>query len=70
MTALEDLRTTMNRDRKSDQPKLTILPYLMRALVRTIADQPAGEEHVPLDLGDQLAFRARGERAAIAALKV
>jgi 2-oxoisovalerate dehydrogenase E2 component (dihydrolipoyl transacylase) len=41
MTALEDLRTTMNRDRKSDQPKLTILPYLMRALVRTIADQPA-----------------------------
>lgn len=41
MTALEDLRTTMNRDRKPDQPKLTILPYLMRALVRTIADQPA-----------------------------
>ncbi|MBV7519426.1 dihydrolipoamide acetyltransferase family protein [Ensifer sp. ENS12] len=41
MTALENLRTTMNRDRKPDQPKLTILPYLMRALVRTIADQPA-----------------------------
>ncbi|MBD9652346.1 2-oxo acid dehydrogenase subunit E2 [Ensifer sp. ENS09] len=41
MTALEDLRTTMNRDRKPEQPKLTILPYLMRALVRTIAEQPA-----------------------------
>ncbi|MGE6785343.1 dihydrolipoamide acetyltransferase family protein [Ensifer adhaerens] len=41
MTALEDLRATMNRDRKPDQPKLTILPYLMRALVRTIAEQPA-----------------------------
>lgn len=41
MTALEELRATMNRDRKSDQPKLTILPYLMRALVRTIAEQPA-----------------------------
>ncbi|MGH6806170.1 MAG: dihydrolipoamide acetyltransferase family protein [Ensifer adhaerens] len=40
MTALEDLRTTMNRDRKPDQPKLTILPYLMRALVRAIADLP------------------------------
>ncbi|QRY67475.1 2-oxo acid dehydrogenase subunit E2 [Ensifer sp. PDNC004] len=41
MTALEDLRTTMNRDRKPEQPKLTILPYLMRALVRTISEQPA-----------------------------
>ncbi|WVT72846.1 dihydrolipoamide acetyltransferase family protein [Sinorhizobium chiapasense] len=41
MTALEDLRATMNRDRKADQPKLTILPYLMRALVRTVAEQPA-----------------------------
>lgn len=40
MTALEDLRTMMNRDRKPDQPKLTILPYLMRALVRAIADLP------------------------------
>ncbi|WDZ76162.1 dihydrolipoamide acetyltransferase family protein [Ensifer adhaerens] len=41
MTAVEELRATMNRDRKPDQPKLTILPYLMRALVRTIAEQPA-----------------------------
>ncbi|MCA1405897.1 2-oxo acid dehydrogenase subunit E2 [Ensifer sp. IC3342] len=40
MTALEDLRATMNRDRKPDQPKLTVLPFLMRALVRTIAEQP------------------------------
>ncbi|WFU47141.1 dihydrolipoamide acetyltransferase family protein [Sinorhizobium terangae] len=40
MTALEDLRATMNRDRKPDQPKLTVLPFLMRALVKTIAEQP------------------------------
>ncbi|WP_018235744.1 dihydrolipoamide acetyltransferase family protein [Ensifer sp. BR816] len=40
VTALEELRATMNRDRKPDQPKLTILPFLMRALVRTVADQP------------------------------
>ncbi|ASY70574.1 dihydrolipoamide acetyltransferase family protein [Sinorhizobium fredii] len=40
VTALEDLRATMNRDRKPDQPKLTILPFLMRALVRTVAEQP------------------------------
>ncbi|THK35438.1 2-oxo acid dehydrogenase subunit E2 [Ensifer sp. MPMI2T] len=40
MTALEDLRATMNRDRKPDQAKLTVLPFLMRALVKTIAEQP------------------------------
>jgi 2-oxoisovalerate dehydrogenase E2 component (dihydrolipoyl transacylase) len=38
---LEDLRATMNQGRKSDQPKLTILPFLMRALVKTLAEQPA-----------------------------
>ena len=40
MTALEDLRATMNRDRKQEQAKLTILPFLMRALVKTVAEQP------------------------------
>ncbi|MGV1761778.1 dihydrolipoamide acetyltransferase family protein [Rhizobium sp. A22-96] len=37
---LEDLRATMNAGRKPDQPKLTILPFLMRALVKTIGEQP------------------------------
>jgi len=37
---LEDLRETMNKGRKPDQPKLTILPFLMRAMVRAIAEQP------------------------------
>ncbi len=37
MTALEELRETLNRERKPDQPKLTILPFLMRAMVRAIA---------------------------------
>ncbi|RCW20875.1 2-oxoisovalerate dehydrogenase E2 component (dihydrolipoyl transacylase) [Ciceribacter lividus] len=40
MTDLEELRTTMNRDRKPDHPKLTILPFLMRAMVKAIARQP------------------------------
>ncbi|ASQ02756.1 2-oxo acid dehydrogenase subunit E2 [Sinorhizobium meliloti] len=40
MTALEDLRATMNRDRKPEQAKLTMLPFLMRALVKTVAEQP------------------------------
>ncbi|WP_283192929.1 dihydrolipoamide acetyltransferase family protein [Rhizobium sp. AN80A] len=40
MTALEELRATMNRDRKPEHPKLTILPFLMRAIVKAVADQP------------------------------
>ncbi|NTJ61995.1 2-oxo acid dehydrogenase subunit E2 [Agrobacterium rhizogenes] len=40
VTDLEDLRATMNAGRKPDQPKLTILPFLMRALVKTISEQP------------------------------
>jgi 2-oxoisovalerate dehydrogenase E2 component (dihydrolipoyl transacylase) len=38
---LEDLRETMNKSRKGDQPKLTILPFLMRAMVKTLGEQPA-----------------------------
>lgn len=38
---LEELRATMNAGRKADQPKLTILPFLMRAIVKTVAGQPA-----------------------------
>ncbi|QFY63925.1 2-oxo acid dehydrogenase subunit E2 (plasmid) [Rhizobium grahamii] len=40
MTALEELRATMNRDRKEEQPKLTVLPFIMRALVKAVAEQP------------------------------
>ncbi|GLR52441.1 2-oxo acid dehydrogenase subunit E2 [Shinella yambaruensis] len=40
VTDLEDLRATMNAGRKPDQPKLTILPFLMRALVKTLGEQP------------------------------
>jgi 2-oxoisovalerate dehydrogenase E2 component (dihydrolipoyl transacylase) len=40
VTDLEDLRVTMNAGRKPDQQKLTILPFLMRALVKTIGEQP------------------------------
>jgi 2-oxoisovalerate dehydrogenase E2 component (dihydrolipoyl transacylase) len=37
VTALEELRASLNRDR---QPKLTLLPFLMQAMVRAIRDQP------------------------------
>lgn len=40
MTALEELRATMNSDRKAEHPKLTVLPFLMRALVKAISYQP------------------------------
>lgn len=40
VTDLEDLRATMNASRKPDQTKLTILPFLMRALVKAIDEQP------------------------------
>jgi 2-oxoisovalerate dehydrogenase E2 component (dihydrolipoyl transacylase) len=40
VTDLEDLRATMNAGRKPDQPKLTILAFLMRALVKTLGEQP------------------------------
>ena len=37
VTALEELRATLNRQRPQDQTKLTLLPFLMRAMVRAIA---------------------------------
>ncbi|MEM9011378.1 MAG: dihydrolipoamide acetyltransferase family protein [Pseudomonadota bacterium] len=40
MTALEDLRAKLNADRATEQPKLTLIPFLMRAMARAIADQP------------------------------
>lgn len=40
VTALEELRTALNKGKRSDQPKLTLLPFLMRAMVKAIHDQP------------------------------
>ncbi|NWG93485.1 MAG: 2-oxo acid dehydrogenase subunit E2, partial [Parvularculaceae bacterium] len=40
VTALEDLRAKLNTAKKPDQAKLTVLPFLMRAMAKAIADQP------------------------------
>ncbi|MBB4570873.1 dihydrolipoamide acetyltransferase family protein [Rhizobium leucaenae] len=40
MTSLEELRAIMNADRKADHPKLTVLPFLVQAVVKAISDQP------------------------------
>jgi 2-oxoisovalerate dehydrogenase E2 component (dihydrolipoyl transacylase) len=40
LTELEELRAHLNAAKRSDQPKLTILPFLMRALVLALPDFP------------------------------
>ena len=40
VTALEELRETLNRRKREEQPRLTLLPFLMRAMVLAIAKQP------------------------------
>ena len=40
VTALEELRTYLNDRRADSKPKLTILPFIVRALVRALEDFP------------------------------
>ena len=40
MTALEELRAHLNATRKKDQPKLNVLPFIARAIVVALRDQP------------------------------
>ena len=40
MTALEDLRAKLNAEKKEGRAKLTVLPFLMRAMAKAIAEQP------------------------------
>ncbi|UGX87581.1 dihydrolipoamide acetyltransferase family protein [Phyllobacterium meliloti] len=40
VTSLEELRALLNTKKRADQPKLTLLPFLMRAMVKAIAEQP------------------------------
>jgi 2-oxoisovalerate dehydrogenase E2 component (dihydrolipoyl transacylase) len=40
LTELEELRAHLNATKRSDQPKLTLLPFLMRALTLSLPDFP------------------------------
>ena len=40
VTALEELRASLNKEKRENRPRLTLLPFLMRALVRAIEDHP------------------------------
>jgi 2-oxoisovalerate dehydrogenase E2 component (dihydrolipoyl transacylase) len=49
--ALENLRAALNAQRRQTQPKLTLLPFLMRALVLAIAEQPNLNAHYDDEAG-------------------
>lgn len=51
MTELERLRETLNKEHGGDRPKLTLLPFLMRAMVNAAAKQPAMNAHYDDDAG-------------------
>ncbi len=51
MTELEKLRETLNAEHGGERPKLTVLPFLMRAMVNAIAKQPAMNAHYDDDAG-------------------
>ncbi|WJR65694.1 dihydrolipoamide acetyltransferase family protein [Neorhizobium sp. CSC1952] len=51
MTALEELRARLNGSQKPGKPKLTILPFLMRAMVKAIAEQPGINAHFDDEAG-------------------
>jgi 2-oxoisovalerate dehydrogenase E2 component (dihydrolipoyl transacylase) len=40
VTELDDLRAHMNTTKKADQPKLTLLPFIMRAMCGALIDHP------------------------------
>ncbi|MBR0706424.1 MULTISPECIES: dihydrolipoamide acetyltransferase family protein [Bradyrhizobium] len=41
VSPLEDLRASLNRKPTPEHPKLTLLPFLMRAMAKALAEQPA-----------------------------
>ncbi len=51
MDALEQLRASLNASRKDDRPKLTLLPFLMMAMVRAIREQPNINAHYDDEAG-------------------
>mgnify|MGYP000205075480 CR=1 FL=1 len=40
VTTLEELRSALNAEHKQDRPRLTLMPFLMQALVKAVADFP------------------------------
>ncbi|SOE08897.1 branched-chain alpha-keto acid dehydrogenase E2 component [Hoeflea halophila] len=51
VTALEDLRTALNTEHASKRGKLTLLPFVMRAIVAAVKEQPAFNARYDDDAG-------------------
>jgi 2-oxoisovalerate dehydrogenase E2 component (dihydrolipoyl transacylase) len=51
VTTLEELRTRLNAGKGADRPRLTILPFLMRAMVKAIGEQPKINAHFDDEAG-------------------
>lgn len=51
VTALEELRASLNAGKRPERPRLTILPFLMLAMVRAIDDQPHLNAHFDDEAG-------------------
>lgn len=45
VSGVEELRMALNADRESGKAKLTLLPFVMRAIVRAVDEQPALNAH-------------------------
>lgn len=51
MTNLEELREELNTSRNDSRPKLTLLPFLIRAIVAAVREQPALNAHFDDEAG-------------------
>jgi len=51
VTALEELRAHLNATKKKDQPKLNVLPFIARAIVVALRDQPQINSHYDDEAG-------------------
>ncbi|MEX3009052.1 dihydrolipoamide acetyltransferase family protein [Hoeflea sp. TYP-13] len=51
MTELEELRAHLNKTKREDQPKLTILPFIMRAMVKALRAHPKLSAHFEDEAG-------------------
>lgn len=58
MTELEDLRSHLNAGRGPQQPKLNVLPFLMRTLVRVLPEFPEINAHFDDEAGVVRRYRA------------
>lgn len=58
LTELENLRAELNASRHDDQPKLTLLPFFMRGLVKLVSEFPSINAHYDEEAGILKRFAA------------